>query len=390
MKALIFDPSYGCAGDMILGALVDAGASFERIKHELEKLNLSDYSIEMERTSRNQITAVKVHVNTSETHSHRHLSDIKKLIEDSSVSDGVKQDAVAVFMRLAEAEAGVHGTSPEHVHFHEVGAIDAIVDIVGACIAIESLAPDALFSRPVAVGSGMIECAHGRFPVPAPATLNLLKGFPVRMYNVNTELTTPTGAAIVTTLAQPLLGELTGTVLSSGYGAGTREFPDHPNLMRALTLEAEEPWERDTVVEMRTNIDDMNPEVYSHLFEVLFGRKALDVYLTPVSMKKNRPGQLLTVLCNPDDLQTMQSAIFTHTTSSGIRYNTVPRVKLSRRQETVTTSLGDCLVKILEFRGESRVVPEYESVKNIAENAGLSYLEAYNKIIMDLSDIDKE
>ncbi|MFH1893099.1 MAG: nickel pincer cofactor biosynthesis protein LarC [Candidatus Zixiibacteriota bacterium] len=390
MSTLVFDPLYGCAGDMILGAFVATGAPFDQLKSELAKLDVSGFEVSMEQTHRNQISCVKVHVKIEEQTTHRHLKHIVNIIDNSELGESVKRNAKAIFRRLAESEAQVHSTTIDKVHFHEVGAVDAIVDIVGACICIDLLKIDRILSRPIALGSGMVKCAHGVFPVPAPATVNLIKGFPVVLHNIDAELTTPTGAAIITTLAEPLLNAYTGTIKSVGYGAGSRVFEDHPNVMRLFIAEDKSDLEHDSIVELHTNIDDMNPQVYSQLFEQLLASGALDVFLTPVQMKKGRPGQMLTVLCDPDKKENLQREIFRQTTSAGIRCETQTRVKLPRRQETVSTSLGDCVVKIFEFEGRSRVVPEYESVKKIADKNQMSYLAAYEKITRDLSDIDKE
>jgi len=390
MRTLVFDPSYGCAGDMIMGALVDAGVEFDALKNELSKLRLDGYSISAEKVSRNQISATRVNVECEEQSAHRHLKDINGIIDNSTLSDSIKSKAKAIFKRLAESEAAVHSTSIESVHFHEVGAIDAIVDIVGACIGIELLEIDRIVSRPVALGSGMVKCAHGNFPLPAPATANLVRGFPVRMYTVNSELTTPTGAAIVTTLATPLLGPFAGTVRSLGYGAGTREHEDHPNLMRVFVLDDNSSLESDTITVLETNIDDMNPEVYSALFDRLLSGGALDVYLTPVQMKKNRPGQLLTVLCETGERSKFERLIFAETTTTGIRASVCTRNKLPRHSETITTQLGDVKVKVLESEGHRRVVPEYESVKIVADSNGMSYLAAHEAIIDYINKTERE
>jgi uncharacterized protein (TIGR00299 family) protein len=375
---------------MILGAFISAGVPFDKLRSELAKLELTEYIISKEDVLRNDIAAVKVNVEVAETSKHRHLGNITEIIERSSLTDFVKDGAKSVFERLAEAEAEVHRTTPDKIHFHEVGAVDAIVDIVGACISIEMLQIEEVYSRPVALGSGVIRCEHGTLPVPAPATAKLVKGLPVRMYNINAELTTPTGAAIITALAEPLFSTIEGTVVSVGYGAGTRTFEDHPNLMRVFVIETGDEYARDTVIEMRTNIDDMSPQAYSYVFDRLFQVGALDVYLTSVHMKKNRPGHLLTVLCEPQNREVLQREIFEQTSTSGIRYQTYSRVKLPRSVETVSTPLGDCQVKIFEFGGKRRTVPEYESVKRIAESTQMPYLEACDAITKFLIDMEKE
>ena len=375
---------------MIMGALVDAGVDFDALKSGLSKLRVEGYSISAERVSRNHISSVKVSVDCEEQSTHRHLKHINDIIDNSMLSESIKGNAKAVFRRLAEAEATVHSTTIEKVHFHEVGAIDAIVDIVGASIGIEMLEIDRVLSRPIALGSGMIKCAHGNFPIPAPATANLVKGFPVRMYTINTELTTPTGAAIVTTLATPLLGPFEGTVQSLGYGAGTREHEGHPNLMRVFVLDDSDQFESDSITVLETNIDNMNPEVYSALFDRLFSSGALDVYVTPVQMKKNRPGQLLTVLCESVAKSKFERLIFTETTTSGIRASVCTRKKLPRHAETIATPLGDVAVKVLDLEGRRRIVPEYESVKIVADSTGISYLAAHEAITDHINKTERE
>jgi uncharacterized protein (TIGR00299 family) protein len=340
--------------------------------------------------NRNDIAAIKVNVETAESSTHRHLRQIVEIIDASSLSEAVKENSKRVFRRLAEAEAEVHSSSPNEVHFHEVGAVDAIVDIVGACICIESLDVGEIYSRPIALGSGTITCEHGTFPVPAPATVNLVKGFPTRMHSISTELTTPTGAAIITAAAEPLYSGFEGSVVSVGYGAGSRSFEDHPNLMRVFVTDDADGYDRDTVVDLQTNIDDMNPQVYSHLFDRLFEAGALDVYLTSVQMKKNRPGQLLTVICEPEKQDVLRDEIFLQTSTSGIRYQTLKRVKLPRSSETIATPLGDCDVKVFEFSGGKRIVPEYESVKKIAASREMSYLDAHDVITKFISEMEKE
>ncbi len=390
MRTLIFDPSYGCSGDMILGALVDAGVSIDELKMALAGIALDGFDVSSENTERNQIASTRVIVSVDETTAHRHLADIYEIIDASRLPRSVIENSKSIFARLAEAEAAVHGTSVDSVHFHEVGAVDAIVDIVGACIGIELLNVDRILSRPIAIGSGTIECDHGMFPVPAPATSNLIKGFPVRMYTIAAELTTPTGAAIVTTLAEPLVDPLNGRMLSVGYGAGTRSFENHPNLMRLFLFEEGDNLDADEVVEMRTNIDDMSPEVYSHLFDRLNSAGALDVYVTPVVMKKNRPGHELTVLCDPNKQTEVRDMIFAETTTSGLRISNVSRVKLPRRSEVLSTPLGECEIKVFDAGGRVRKVPEYESVKKIADRNAMTYLEAYDSIIAHLKNSEKE
>ncbi|NIX55883.1 MAG: nickel pincer cofactor biosynthesis protein LarC, partial [candidate division Zixibacteria bacterium] len=307
MKTLIFDPFSGCAGDMILGALVSSGVDFEKLKSELSKLGVEGYELEKTEVMRHHISSTKIDVKIDERNTHRHLKDIYEIIDKSSLDQSIKTRAKKIFSRLADAESAAHNTSPEKIHFHEVGAVDAIVDIIGACICIEMLDVEGIYSRPISLGGGFVKTAHGNMPVPAPATAELVKDFPAVFRKVDYELTTPTGAAIITTLAKPLqdIGEY--EIKSIGYGAGSRDLEELPNFLRVFVAEPSGSYEYDNILQIETNIDNQNPEVFSFLFEGLFELGAKDLFTIPIQMKKNRPGTLLTVLCSPEDQDRMTS-----------------------------------------------------------------------------------
>jgi uncharacterized protein (TIGR00299 family) protein len=385
MKVLIFDPFSGCSGDMILAALVSAGADFEELKSELGKLGLSNFKLEKTEVQKHHIASLKIDVKTEEEHAHRHLNHITEIIDSSSLSGNVKDRAKAIFSRLAKAEAFVHKTSPDKVHFHEVGAIDAIVDIVGSSIGLELLGVEEIYSRPISLGSGFINAAHGNLPLPAPATSALVKDFPVVFRNVEAELTTPTGAAIITTLAKPLRGLSKFRIHSVGYGAGSRDLEQIPNFLRVFVAEALLDYERDSVLQIETNIDDQNPEIFSFLFEGLFGLGAKDVFTVPIQMKKNRPGILLTVICSPDDKDKISEFIFANSTTSGMRYILLDRVKLKRENQVIQTSFGPVNVKVYYFGEKKRYYPEYEDLKDLAFKHKISIIDLSQKIRFEIN-----
>lgn len=378
MKAAYFDCLFsGVSGDMTLGALLACdGADEARFREGLAALNVPGYELSIERVKREGITATDVDVRLLERdQGHgRYLSDIAAILHASSLSGRVQQQALAVFTRLADAEAKIHGTSRDEIHFHEVGAVDAIVDIVGACLLLEMLGVDQVYTSPLPCGHGTVVCQHGVMPVPAPATLELLRGFPVRALDIEGELVTPTGAALVTTLADPAqAGPMPPmTVTTVGYGAGKKQFaPDRPNLLRVIVGEVQDAAARDatpqTVSVLETNLDDQSPETFDLLMERCFGAGALDVFFTPVHMKKNRPASLVTVLCAPDDSDKMADVLFRETGTFGIRLREQRRVTLERDWQPVETPYGAVRVKVGRRRGEVlSVAPEYEDCKRAA------------------------
>ncbi len=378
MKTAYFHCFAGASGDMIAGALLDAGGDFARLESELSKLGIPDYGISADRVTKNGIVGTKFTVTLTGGQPLRKLPDIEKIISSSGLGSGIKKRSMEIFWLLAEAESAVHGIPLEEVHFHEVGAVDAMVDILSACILLEDLGIEKVFSSPLHLGSGTIQTAHGKLPVPAPATLEILKGKPVYSTGINSELTTPTGAAIISAMAESFIPIPLMNLESAGYGAGTRDLP-LPNLLRVLIGELkEESRLTDSIICLETNIDDMNPELFPHVMEKLLENGALDVYLQPVIMKKSRPGNLLTVLGEHRDEEKLARILFSETTTSGIRINTMRRRKLARETVPVATEFGDVVVKVHYREGEVITLsPEYESCRKVAEKVKVPVKEVY-------------
>ncbi|PYS78005.1 MAG: nickel pincer cofactor biosynthesis protein LarC [Acidobacteria bacterium] len=382
MRTLYFDCFAGISGDMTLGALVGAGADERALTERLALLDVQGYEISFEEVERSGISATRANVRlTKDEHHHRHLADIRGIILRSRLGDLVKERAARIFTRLAEAEARVHNVAVESIHFHEVGAVDAIVDVVGACIGFELLGVERFEASALHVGSGTVEMAHGRFPVPPPAVAELLRGAPVYSTDIRGELVTPTGAAIVATLCESFGPMPTMRLLSTGYGAGAREYKNFPNVLRVLVGESESDGEgagesaaeRDellTVVE--TNVDDVSPQVLGHVLEQALARGALDCYLTHVQMKKNRPGVLVTILCRNEDREAMLDLLLAETPTLGARSYTVRRRALEREAVTVETEFGRIAVKVGRLRGHAvSATPEYEECREAALRAGV-------------------
>ena len=385
MRAVYFDCFAGLSGDMIIGAQLDLGLDFESLNRQLLSLELEGYKINSRRVIRGGIAATKFDVEVDEeSQPARTIGDIRSIILRSSVSQSVKEKATRVFERLAEAEANIHGTVPNKVHFHEVGAVDSIVDIVGAMIGFESLGIDRFFCSPLRVGSGTVETQHGTLPIPAPATAELLHGIPVYAGEVEGEFVTPTGAAIAATLCEQF-GPLPQMRISgAGYGAGVRDPKGFPNTLRLVTGEIESidsknpgPGGSDEVITViETNIDDMNPQVYSFVMNRAWALGALDVFLTAVQMKKDRPGVLFTVLCKPEAADALINMLLADTTTLGVRYYQTRRRMLERAIEMVETDYGQVRIKVA--RSGSRTLhfqPEYEDCARLATEAKVTPLE---------------
>ena len=372
MKVAYFDCFAGASGDMILGSLLDAGLEPARLKDEIAKLRLSHYEIDVRKVSKRGIGGSQALVLIDEDHHHhhhRHLHDIEEIIEGSSLDDGVKKQSLAVFGRLAKAEAHVHQTRVENIHFHEVGAMDSIIDVVGSVAGLAALGIERVFCSALHVGSGTVECAHGTLPVPAPATAELIKGKPIYSTGVSGELLTPTGAAILTTLAEGFGPMPPMTVERIGYGAGSSE-PAIPNLLRLMVGEAAEEFgdyhfERIAVAE--TNIDDMNPQMYDYLIERMLKMGALDVFLVPAQMKKNRPGTLLTVVCPQDLVPVFADFLMKETTTIGLRWRIDNRLKADREIREFETTFGAVKFKVAGVGGRIiNVSPEYDDCRRVA------------------------
>ncbi len=371
MKCAYFDCFSGISGDMTLGALLDAGVPVDQLRHDLQGLNLPGWELSAEKVWKNGMAATYAKVRAQDTTTHRSLSTILGLIEKSTLTSAVKARASAIFKKLGEAEASVHDVPLEKIHFHEVGAIDAIIDIVGACIGFQILGIESFACSALNVGGGTAKMAHGVLPVPAPATARLLLGKPTYSNGVQKELVTPTGAAIVATLCSNFGPQPPMTVNSIGYGAGTADLEGQPNVLRLMVGEAAEKpitAESETIRVLEANLDDMNPQIYGYFLEKALAAGALDVYSTPVQMKKNRPGMLVTVLCKPEDEPKFHEMFFAETTTLGVRAYTAERRVLARQWETVDTNFGEVRIKVARLNGHIRQAsPEFEDCRKLAE-----------------------
>lgn len=379
MRTLYFDCFAGISGDMTLGALVAAGADARALKERLALLDLDGYGIEFETVDRSGISATRAVVGvTKDEKPHRHLRDVLAIIEGSRLEESIKRRASEIFRRLAEAEALVHNVAVERVHFHEVGAVDAIVDVVGACIGFELLGVEHFAASALHVGSGTVEMEHGRFPVPPPAVAELLRGAPVYSTEVKGELVTPTGAAIVATLCESFGPLPQMRVEASGYGAGTREYEKFPNVLRVIVGETEDAGVvgdkgDEELVIVETNLDDVSPQVLGHLMEQALAAGALDCYFTNVLMKKGRPGVLVSILCPPRDREAMTKLLFEETPTLGVRSYEVRRRALERESVTVETEFGRIALKVGRMSGRvSSATPEYEECREAALRAGVA------------------
>ena len=395
MRIAYLDCFSGISGDMFLGALVDAGVSPQIFQNAVAALNVGA-RLELARVDRSGISATKADVYVGEekelpkeeywasvrasrshphsSHEHgRTLKEIREIIQRAAISEGAKKTALAIFQALGEAEAKIHNTGIEKVHFHEVGAVDAMVDITCAAVGAEALQVDEIVCSPLNVGGGMVECAHGALPVPAPATVELLQGMPVYSSGLQVELVTPTGAAIVKTLATRFAPFPEMTIEKTGYGAGGRDMKGHANVLR-LTI-GETPAARlaqETITVLEANLDDLNPQVFGYVMDRLLAEGALDVFSAPVQMKKNRPGTLLTVLCKPEDAERLTKLIFAETTTLGVRRREEQRQALARKWVTVATQWGEVRMKIASMNGSvSNYAPEYEDCRKIATEHGV-------------------
>ena len=368
MKTAYLDCFSGISGDMFLGALLDAGLSFEKLKQCLQTLPLDGYHLEMKREERNQIFGTRFVVKLEEKEQiPRNLEAIRDIIEQGKLSRKVKKKSIEIFEDLASVEGKVHNRPPEEIHFHEIGAIDSIIDIVGSIYGIESLGIWALSVSPLPLGSGFVETGHGRIPIPAPATLALLKGIPVFDSGIQHEMVTPTGAALVKGLANSF-GEIPPMVMGNvGYGVGKRNLPDRPNLVRILIGDKETEKDVDTVVILETNLDDASPEHLGYLMDRLFNAGALDVVFCPVQMKKNRPGVQIQVIGQPDQRDAFIEILFSESPTLGIRFRYSQRKLLKRASAKVDSPWGKIIVKkVLDRDGSPFFLPEYEACREIA------------------------
>jgi uncharacterized protein (TIGR00299 family) protein len=370
MNLAYFDCFSGISGDMTLGALIDAGCDVAHLRKELKALEIAGWDLSAEKVWKNGMAATYAKVRTEDQQKHRSLKDILEILQKSPLAPQVRDRASAVFQTLGEAEARVHDVPLDKIHFHEVGAVDAIVDIVGACIGFQALGIDKFACSALNVGGGTAKMAHGVLPVPAPATATLLIGKPTYSNGVQRELVTPTGAAIVATLCDSFGPQPPMTVSSIGYGAGTADLEGQPNVLRIMVGESAEkavPGYDEEISVIEANLDDMNPQIYGYFLERALGAGALDVYITPVQMKKNRPGTLLTVLCKPQDSNALTSLIFAETTTFGVRTTTAQRRILPREHVSVTTAFGDVRIKLSRVNGRiQHVSPEFDDCRKLA------------------------
>ncbi len=378
MKIGYFDCFAGAAGDMIAAAMLDAGLDFEFLKGRLATLGIKEFEIRATETKRAGLHAMSFVPVIPDEHHHRNLEDITKIIKNSGISDKAKQTAIAIFERLAKAEAAVHGKDPKDIHFHEVGALDSIADIVSAAVGFDAMGIEKVYCSPLAVGGGWIKMAHGELPVPAPATLELLKGVPTVTGPIDKELLTPTGAAILTTVAESFGPMPQMKIEATGYGAGTLDCGQFPNVVRLILGQATEGAEAtaDSVCLLETNIDDVSPEVVASAMDKLLGEGALDAWTEPITMKRNRPAVKLSALCNTGDIGKIEQTIFNAGLTFGIRRQLMQRSKLAREFVIVATRFGDIKIKVGKWAGKVvNAKPEFADCARAAEKHGVSVKE---------------
>ena len=381
MKTAYFDCFSGISGDMIIGALLDLGLDINFLDKELKKLNLKNYEIQSKKIVKNGIAATKFDVSIKHEHNHeeRNLKEINEIIKKSKLDNEIKNTIKKIFLKIAIAEAKVHNKPVDKIHFHEIGAIDTIIDIAGAVIGFKKLGIDRIYCSKLNVGTGFVEFSHGKWPVPAPATAKILRNVPIYNNNIEAELVTPTGAAIITALASGF-GEMPAMKVEKiGYGAGTKEL-EQPNVLRVFLGELDN-MKNDTINIIETNIDNMNPEIYPYVIERLMENGALDAYLTNIIMKKGRPAIKLTVLSEMKDTDKLCNVIFDETTTLGVRILIAAKKKLDREIKTIKTKYGNVGVKISKLKNEVKnIMPEYEDCVKIAKNRKIPLKEVYEEV----------
>ncbi len=383
MTIAYLDCFSGISGDMFIGALLDAGLPFDELKKTIDSLPFEGYSIRHEKVMKNGLSATGFFVHFHEHHhTHRNLKDIKEIINKGQLKDKVRERAIRIFQSIAEVEGSIHNHPPEEVHFHEVGAVDSIIDIVGAAFGMDYLGIRSVSASPVPLGSGFIKSGHGMIPVPAPATISLLKGIPVYDSGLKTELVTPTGAALLREFVGSFEGMPPMVVERVGYGAGTRDLTDRPNMLRIIIGAEKKDAHTETVVLLHANIDDSNPEWLGYIMENLFRAGALDVVFIPVQMKKNRPGTQIEVIGPPDLKDTLTNILFMESTTLGVRYEYSQRAVLAREETTISSPFGEIKVKrITRPDGTAFIQPEYETARKIAEEKGIPLRDVYTMIL---------
>ncbi len=378
MKVAYFDCIAGVSGDMILGALLDAGLPEATLRECLAALRLDGFELRVQRVRKHAFSATKVDVLVADDVPERHLADIERLVRQGDLPPAIEEKALGILGRLAQVEADIHGTTPDEVHLHELGGVDTIVDVVGALSGLDALGIERLYASPLPLGRGFTRSAHGRIPLPAPATVALLKDVPVVGSELEVELVTPTGAVLLASLVAAFGPMPAMTLRAVGYGAGTRDLPI-PNVLRLLVGEQSPPGEAvtETLAVLETNVDDLNPEIYDYVMARLFEAGALDVFLSPIQMKKNRPATLLRVICRPDDAQTLTAILFAETSTLGVRQQTVARYALPRAMHSVETPYGPVRVKVARWAGGRKASPEYEDCRRLAELHGVPLRQVY-------------
>lgn len=394
---LYIDMMAGIAGDMFLGALVDLGVPVEWLKGKLSPV-LDGFDLRTEIVFRHHLRAVNLYVDVTDHVTHRHYTHIRQMIESADLPDQVRANALTAFKHIAQAEAHIHGKDIETVHFHEIGGIDSLVDIIGSFLALDYLGVNQVAATPVPLGSGTIKCAHGTIPVPVPATVAILKGLEVRGSDAKTEIVTPTGAAIVATLAPQFGGMPDMQIEKVGYGAGKRDIgASVPNLLRlvlgtpSVVKNSADNILSDQVHVLYTNVDDMSPESLGFVMDRLMDKGALDVSFTPAFMKKNRPATRIEVICRPAQLQVLADLLLSETTTIGVRYHLCDRMILKRESVDVETSLGRVSAKkITSPNGRARIMPEYDECKRIALDRNLPFYEVYEQILAESNPLDRQ
>jgi uncharacterized protein (TIGR00299 family) protein len=385
MKTAYFDCIAGASGDMMLGALVDAGLPAETLKAELAKLHLKDFHLHINKVMKNCFAATKVDVHVHDETPERHLADLRKVVEESDLSVKVKTTAIRIFTRICEAEAAIHDSDVEKVHLHEVGGVDAIVDVCGTLAGLEALGIEKVHVSPFPVGRGFVTGAHGQIPLPAPAALALMRGCPIVGSEIDAELVTPTGAAVLSEVADSFGPIPAMTVTGFGYGAGTRDMKI-PNVLRLILGDSAETDGiiTESLVLLETNIDDESPELIGHLTQGLMSAGALDVSVLPAQMKKDRPGILLQVLAKPTQADALEQILFLESSTLGVRRSQVQRNSLPRRMESVETKFGKIRVKVATLpNGQAKVFPEFEDCRLAAEKSGSPLREIYHTVSHD-------
>lgn len=382
MNFAYFDCFSGISGDMALGAMVDAGAPVEALVGELKKIPLENWSLTASRERRGAIEGVRITISYSGKQPHRRLGDIVSLLGKSGLDEWVVEKSTAVFERLAEAEGRVHGIAASEVHFHEVGAVDSILDVVGTVFCLKFMNIERVHASVIPVGRGFVKTEHGLLPLPAPATAALLKGVLIRGVSIERELVTPTGAAILAVLCESFGPAPPMTLLATGYGVGSHPAEDPPNLLRVMCGKSgQDALSRELLI-IETSIDDMNPEIYNYVIEKLFAIGALDVNIIPMQMKKNRPGVLLRVLVEPVLETRAAELLMTETTTLGVRVQAVRRLGLTREELTIATVFGQVKVKrVVLPGGAERIIPEYEECRRIALKTGMPLPDVYRRVL---------